>query len=41
MEQFIRTQMMTNGTLSKSMSQLNFAFESMSTHQKMMETQLA
>jgi len=41
MEWFIQTQTKTNKALSESVSQLNTNFESMSTHQKMMETQLA
>jgi len=41
MEWFIQTETKTNGALGESMSQLNTTFESMSTHQKMMETRLA
>ena len=38
MERFIQTQTKTNETLGESVSQLNSKFESLSTHQKMMET---
>jgi len=41
MERFIQTQTKTNEALGESVSQLNSKFESLSTHQKMMETQLA
>jgi len=41
MERFIQTQAKTNEALSESVSQLNSKFESLSTHPKMMETQLA
>jgi len=41
MERFIQMQTKTNEAIDESMSQLNFKFESMSTHQKMMKTQLA
>jgi len=41
MERFIQTQSKTNEALGEFVIQLNAKFESLSTHQKMMETQLA
>jgi len=41
MEHFIATQSKTNEALGESVSQLNFKFEAMITHQKMMENQNA
>jgi len=41
MERFIQTQTKTNEAVNESASQLNANFESLPTHQKMMETQLA
>ena len=40
MERFIQTKTKTNEALGESVSQLNSKFEGLSTHQKMMETQL-
>jgi len=40
-ERFIQTQSKTDEALGESMGQLNAKFESLSTHQMMMETQLA
>jgi len=41
MECFIVTQTKTNEALSESVSQLSSKFETMTTHQKMMENQIA
>ena len=40
-EEFITTQTKTNGTVSASINQLNFKFDAMATHQKVMDTQIA
>ena len=41
MERFIASQTKTNEALDKSVSQLNSKFEAMTTHQKIMENQIA
>ena len=41
MERFITTQTKTNEVLSESINQLNSKFDSMATHQKMMDNQIA
>jgi len=41
MEGFIQTQTKMNEALGEFVSKLNYKFESISTHQNMMETQLA